>query len=89
MLEVMASGGLLHAIGPKLGAAYRSLIHPRTSHSVVAPTAGSFHPLAERKERIMFTRVVELWLANKARELSSTINNAENHLRGRRFGQGS
>jgi len=43
--------------------------------SAVAPAAGSFHPLAERKKRIMFTRVVELVSKQgKARELSSTIN---------------
>src|SRR2546422_502305 len=43
--------------------------------SAPPPTAGSFDPLAERKERIMFTRVVELVSKQgKARELSSTIN---------------
>src|SRR6267142_480097 len=41
----------------------------------MAPAAGSFHPLAERKKRIMLTRVFELVSKQgKARELSSTIN---------------
>jgi quinol monooxygenase YgiN len=43
--------------------------------TAAAPAAGSFHPLAERKERIMFTRVVELTSKpRKSRELSSLIN---------------